>query len=110
MNPEFFPLTPNRRFMERLASRFRVLFLMVVSVMCASLSVAVLLATRFHVWGFSDTELASIKKLPQSVVFLAVGLGGFSLFFPWFLALYCVRWVLSELARIDQKIATEGRS
>ena len=65
---------------------------------------AVLLASHFHVWGFSEEELAVIGKLPVSVVLLGVGLGASCFFFPFFLALYCVRWVLSELRRLEQKI------
>jgi hypothetical protein len=71
---------------------------------------AVLLASHFHVWGFSDQELAVIDKLPVSVVMLSVGLGAFCLFFPFFLALYCVRWVLSELRRLEQTIDHEKKS
>lgn len=96
--------TPTRGLMDQVASRFHVFFLLIVSLGSGSLVCAVLLASHFRVWGFSEEELQVIDKLPVSVVMLGVGLGAFALFFPWFLALYCVRWVLSEVRRLENTI------
>ncbi len=67
--------------MDQVASRFHVLFFLIVSLGSGSLVCAVLLASHFHVWGFSEEELRVIDKLPVSVVMLGVGLGAFALFF-----------------------------
>jgi hypothetical protein len=99
-------MIPKRKQMSRLASPFHICFFLLMSLGSGSLFCAVLLASHFHVWGFSDDELAVMNKLPESVVLLAVGMGGFCLFFPWFLALYLSRYFLSELERLDAQIAS----
>lgn len=91
--------------MDQISSKFNVLFLLLVSLGSGSLFCAVLLGSHFHVWGFSEEELRVIDKLPVSVVMLAVGFGAFALFFPWFIALYCVRWALSEFRRLENVIS-----
>jgi len=45
-----------------------------------------------------------MNKLPESVVLLAVGLGSFCLFFPCFLAFWFLRYLLSEIARLEAQI------
>ena len=92
--------------MEKLASSFNISFFLCMSLSAAALFCAVLLASHFRVWGFSDEELASINKLPVSVVFLAVGLGSFCLCFPFFLALYFLRYLLDEISRLEAQIAS----
>jgi hypothetical protein len=99
------PLTPPRQLIDYLSSRFHVICFFLMSMGSASLFCAVLLASHFHVWGFSEEELRVIDELPVSVVMLGVGLGGFVLFFPMFLALYGMRWVLSEIRRLEKVIS-----
>ena len=105
INPNCF-MTSKKRQMERLASSFNILFFLFVSLGSAALFCAVLSASHFRVWGFSEEELASINKLPVSVVFGAVGLGSFCLFFPFFLALYFSRYLLDEISRLEAQIAS----
>lgn len=102
------PFTPPRALLEQISSSFNVLFFLIASLGSASLFCAVLLASHFHVWGFSDEELRVIDKLPVSVVMLAVGFGAFALFYPCFMALYCVRWVLSEFRRLENVISYQN--
>lgn len=102
------PFTPPRILMEQISSSFNVLFFLIASLGSGSLFCAVLLASHFHVWGFSEEELRVIDKLPVSVVMLAVGFGASALFFPCFIALYCVRWVLSELRRLENVISYQN--
>src|ERR1700733_13081514 len=96
-------LIPDRRQMEHLASPVHIGLMCFLSLGCAALFLAVLLASHFHVWGFSDQELAVIDKLPVSVVYLCVGIGGFCLFFPFFLALTFLRYLLLEVARLEAR-------
>lgn len=93
-----------RRQMQRFTSSFNIFFFLFMSLTSAALFCAVLLASHFHIWGFSDQELAVMDKLPESVVLLSVGLGCFCLFFPWFLATFFLRFLLSEIARLDAQI------
>jgi hypothetical protein len=98
-------ILPKTRQMQHFASSFNILFFLFMSLGSAAMFCAVLLASHFHVWGFSDDELAVMNKLPESVVLLAVGMGGFCLFFPFFLALLFLRYLLSEVARLESQIA-----
>jgi hypothetical protein len=100
------PLVPNQRQIEHFASQLHVAAVFLLSLGSSSLFVAVLLASHFHVWGFSNEELVDIQKLRGPTVLLCAGLGGFSLFFPWFLALYFCRYFLSAIARLETKIAS----
>jgi hypothetical protein len=96
---------PGTQHMRHLASSFNIFSLLLMSLGSAALLCAVLLASHFHVWGFSDEELAVMNELPESIVLLAVGMGGFCLFFPCFLALLFLRYLLSEVARLEAQIA-----
>ena len=102
------PFTPPRILMDQISSKFNVLFLLLLSLGSGSLFCSVLLGSHFHVWGFSEEELGVIDKLPVSVVMLAVGFGAFALFFPWFIALVCVRWALSEFRRLENVISDQN--
>src|SRR5947199_7527399 len=96
---------PSTQHMQHLASSFNIFFFLLVSLGSAALFCAVLLASHFHVWGFSEEELAVMDDLPESIVLLAIGIGCFWLFFPVFLALLFLRYLLSEIARLEAQIA-----
>jgi hypothetical protein len=69
-----------------------------------------LLATQFHIWGFSQQDLDALDKLPRPVVALFFGLALFAVFFPFFMALYFVRGILAELTRLEGLIENHKAS
>ena len=51
--------------------------------------------------GLVMTRAEFLKALPEAGVAMAVGMVGFSLFFPWFTALYFARHLLSSMKKVE---------
>ena len=77
------------------------------------------LATKFNVYAMMTIALCGavlffiglltggvefLDDLPESVSFVVVGMFGFSLFFPLFMALYFARHVLLSVARVESEL------
>ena len=51
-----------------------------------------------------ETPGHTIDDLPDNIVMMAVGMIGFSLFFPWFTALYFARHLLHSIRQLEQRV------
>lgn len=58
--------------------------------------------------GLALMDRRALKGAPDWLVLLGVGLAGFSLFFPWFTALYFARHLLISVERLERRVDELG--
>ncbi len=96
--PGDIPLT--RRCLLGVATRFNIYFLVLMTLIGAGLFIA-------GVVGFAIEEeaLERFEELPEPVLLVALGMICFSLFFPFFMALYFGRHFLRSVMNLEDEIA-----
>ncbi len=87
----------SRAALERVGAARNVYALLVMAVVSALLFVFGLIGSK---------ESASwLDEIPESAVFMVIGIAGFALFFPWFTALYFARHLLYSVKELERRLA-----
>lgn len=84
----------SRDVIEENTSPFTIAFLAALAFVSAVLLLA----------GLASMDRKALKGAPDWLVLTGAGLAGFSLFFPWFTALYFARHLLSSVARLERRV------
>ena len=92
--PDHADIPGTRVTIERIATKFNIYFLLVISLCAVFLFLSGLLMTRAE---FLD-------GLPEGAMLLTVGTVGFCLFFPWFTALYFARHLLISVKQLEVEL------
>ena len=96
--PDQSDIPGTRRSIEMIATKFNIYFLLGLA----------LASGLVFAGGLLQTPEATLEGLPDSVVMAVVGLIGFSLFFPWFIALYFARHLLISIRTLESELALIG--
>jgi hypothetical protein len=83
-----------RRAIEMVATKFNIYFLFSMA-MCGAV---------LFIVGLVNIRDDFLQTLPDAVITLAVGMLVFSLFFPWFTALYFARHLLISVKQLEKEI------
>jgi hypothetical protein len=84
----------SRMSIEDVATRFNITFLFVMSMIGAILFLI----------GIYETGPDHLKAVPEPLLFLCLGMGAFSLFFPWFTAFYFARHFLHTVRDLEGRL------
>ena len=96
--PDQSDIPGTRRSIETIATKFNIYF-------CLGLAMA---SGLVFAGGLLQTPATTFEGLPDSVVMTVIGLIGFSLFFPWFIALYFARHLLISIRKLESELALIG--
>ena len=85
-----------RSTIERVATPFNIYFLLVMT-LCGAILVLV---------GVALNALDGLDHLSDATGCLVIGMVSFTLFFPWFTALYFARYFLQSVSRLEAEVAS----
>ena len=98
-----YPLIPDdlpgsRHSIESVATKFKIYAMFTLAMMSGAIFLLGLVLSH-------DKIDAALESFPEPLVYVCVGLAGFSLFFPIFMALYYARHLLISVKRLEAQNA-----
>ena len=63
-----------------------------------------MVASVLFLIGLSQMDRGRLDAVPAPVLLICVGMGGFSLFFPWFTAIFFARHLLHSVRSLEGRL------
>jgi len=88
--------------MERVLSPFNIWFFLVMSMLASCLFIVGAIRGGLNWLGHTT--------IPDSTLMVFLGMGGFCLFFPWFICFYYSRILLRAIRALEEKVEKLGHN